>query len=161
MSGSLAVPLDGHPQRRRRQRLGHRDGAGDGPPAGRAAPTPCPAASSSSPSRARSAGLLGSQHYVEHPLYPARHDGDDGQLRHGRPAQRQGRVVAVLPALVVAVTVNVCGPTVSCRPAPRSGRCRRTRGRSRSGSAPRGPCRADRRRRRPGRRRSARPAARA
>ena len=36
-------------------------------------------------------GLLGSRHYVEHPLYPARQDGDDGQLRHGRPAQRQGR----------------------------------------------------------------------
>ena len=36
-------------------------------------------------------GLLGSKYYVEHPLYPARGDGADGQLRHGRPAQRQER----------------------------------------------------------------------
>ena len=36
-------------------------------------------------------GLLGSKHYVEHPLVPARDDGADGQLRHGRPAQRQER----------------------------------------------------------------------
>ena len=68
--GLAGVRRPRHPQRGRRQRLGHRDGAGTGPPAGRAAPTPCPAASSSWPSRARSAGLLGSKHYVEHPLYP-------------------------------------------------------------------------------------------
>ena len=34
-------------------------------------------------------GLLGSQYYVEHPLYPLSFDRDDGQLRHGRPTQRQ------------------------------------------------------------------------
>ncbi len=36
-------------------------------------------------------GLLGSRHYVDHPLYRARQDGHDGQLRHGRPAQREER----------------------------------------------------------------------
>ena len=36
-------------------------------------------------------GLLGSQYYVEHPLFPLDVDGHDDQLRHGRPAQRQER----------------------------------------------------------------------
>ena len=71
--GLARLPLEGHPQRRRRQRLGHGDGPRAGPPPGARAPTPCPAGSSSWRSRARRRGLLGSQHYVEHPLYPARH----------------------------------------------------------------------------------------
>ena len=36
-------------------------------------------------------GLLGSQYYVEHPLFPLSSDRHDVQLRHGRPAERQGR----------------------------------------------------------------------
>ena len=32
-------------------------------------------------------GLLGSQYYVQHPLFPLAVDGHDVQLRHGRPPQ--------------------------------------------------------------------------
>ena len=70
MSGSLAFFSAGYPQRGRRQRVGHGDGPGAGPSPG-CPPRPAPPPRSSSwRSRARSAGSLGSQYYVEHPLFP-------------------------------------------------------------------------------------------
>ena len=82
--------LERHPQRGRRQRLGHGPGDGAGPTAGQAGRPPAP------PGRLH--GVLGRGEGAARlaalrraPADPARQDGHDDQLRHGRPAQREGR----------------------------------------------------------------------
>ena len=88
--GLARVPLDRHPQRCRRQRVGNLDGARAGAAAGAAAR---PAAPPGGLRRllGRGAGPARLEVLCRASSVSARLDGADGQLRHGRPAQRQER----------------------------------------------------------------------
>ena len=88
--GLARVPLQGHPQRGRRQRLGDVDGARAGPAAG------APARPAAAPGRlhrllGRGARPARLEVLRRASALSARIDRADGQLRHGRPAQRQER----------------------------------------------------------------------
>ena len=89
--GLARVPLEGHPQRGRRQRLGHGDGASRWPAGWPARPDPLPRRVVFMAFSGEERGCSARSTTSSTRSIPLDDDGHDGQLRHGRPAQRQER----------------------------------------------------------------------